>query len=116
VSQVGSLKSLALRVLREGADTAGNEKSCPRAAIANGGRTGQELGQTVGQPLTVRARVGGQDAVVESSQAEVCWHCHGRKVCSCALCAVSAPQMQWQPGHCRACLGTGYLCWPESLQ
>lgn len=62
------------------------------------------------------ARVRGQDAVAETAQVEVCWHCHGEKVCRCALCAVPAPQMRWAKGQCRACLGTGRLAWPERVQ
>ena len=66
--------------------------------------------------LKVKARVRGQDAVIQSAEADVCFHCKGEKVCQCALCAVPAPRMQWAEGQCRACLGTGFLAWPEKVQ
>ena len=68
------------------------------------------------QALQVPARVRGQDAVVPSAQAETCWHCHGEKTCQCAVYAVPAPRMRWDKGECRACLGSGYLCWPGRVQ
>jgi len=64
----------------------------------------------------VHARVRGQEAVSETAEADVCWHCRGHKVCRCALCAVPARQMQWTAGECAACKGTGFLCWPERVQ
>lgn len=66
--------------------------------------------------LTVKARVRGQDAVVPSAHAEVCWHCHGEKVCRCAFCAVRSPALSWEPGPCGACFATGFLTWPETVQ
>ena len=63
----------------------------------------------------VPARVRGQDA--ESGQPEVCWHCHGEKLCSCALCAIRGRQpLTWESGSCGACFGTGCLTWPEQVQ
>ena len=64
--------------------------------------------------LTVPARAVGQDAVVHSTQADVCWHCGGEKNCGCALCALPARDLTWQAGECRACLGTGFLTWQEA--
>ena len=68
------------------------------------------------QRLKVKARIRGQNAVVESSHAEVCFHCKGQKSCQCALCAVPARQMKWTAGECAACKGTGFLCWPAKVQ
>ena len=115
--QAGSLKSLALKVLREAGDGGASEKSCPTGVISReSSEMGQELGQSVGQAPAVPARVRGQDAVVESCKAETCFHCKGDKVCRCAMCAVADPNMVWQRGMCRACLGTGSLAWPETVQ
>lgn len=64
----------------------------------------------------VQARVRGQDTVAQSSQAEVCWHCHGTKACKCTLCAIpGAVPCSWEKGQCRACLGVGFLVWPVTL-
>lgn len=112
--QASRVKSLALRVLRESADSAGNETSCPRAAVSErSSETGQGVGQKLGQGRRDYARIRGQDAITESAQAETCWHCHGEKVCGCAVCAVPAGQMRWEPGQCAACKGSGFLCWPD---
>ena len=62
---------------------------------------------------TVRARVRGGEEAVKSAASEVCFHCDGNKVCICALCAVPGLGLRWKRGPCRACLGTGRLCWPE---
>lgn len=117
VQQTASVKHLALKVLREQKENSASARTCPTGVvqkIASG--TGQNAGQAVGQVRLVQARVRGKDAVVESSQAETCWHCKGQKSCRCAFCAVPAPEMQWQPGECGACKGTGFLCWPERVQ
>ena len=66
----------------------------------------------VKMPL-VEARVRGRGEVAESASSEPCWHCHGQKSCRCALCAVPALKMRWEEGQCRACHGSGFLCWPE---
>ena len=66
--------------------------------------------------LKVKARIRGKEEIAETASADVCFHCKGAKVCSCALCAVPAPQMRWAEGQCRACLGTGALAWPEKVQ
>jgi hypothetical protein len=118
VSQVSSLKALALRVLREGAGSGGTAKSCPTAAVSErASGTGQEVGQTVGQMPTAKARVRGRDAVTESAHVETGWHCHGEKVCRCMSCAVpGAAAARWEPGQCAACQGSGFLCWPEGVQ
>ena len=68
-------------------------------------------------PAPVKARVRGQDVVTETAQAEICFHCHGEKICRCISCAVpgsAAPR--WEPGQCVACKGSGFLCWPEVIQ
>jgi len=75
----------------------------------------EELLQAL-RELKVKARVRGQDAVIQSTEADVCFHCKGKKVCHCALCAIPAPRMRWADGQCRACLGTGALAWPERVQ
>ena len=113
MAQAVSLKSLALKVLREGMDSVANEKSCPTTSRSD---EASGTGQSVGQMPTVQARVRGQDAVAESNQAEVCWHCHGQKLCRCALCGVPEHNLSWEKGQCRACKGTGWLCWPERTQ
>ena len=115
--QAGSLKSLALKVLREGADSVAHKESCPTEIISKeASGTGQSVGHSAGQVLTVQARIRGRDAVTETAQADVCWHCNGEKVCRCALCAIAGPNTIWQRKMCRACLGTGFLAWPETVQ
>lgn len=70
-----------------------------------------------GTAVHVPTRVRGKDLVVESLTAEMCFHCQGEKTCRCAGCAIAgATPMSWEPGQCRACLGTGFLCWPEKQQ
>ena len=68
------------------------------------------------QALRVPARVRGQDSVIQSTNADVCFHCRGKKLCRCALCGVSTTHRQWAHGQCTACKGAGWLCWPERLQ
>ena len=63
----------------------------------------------------VPARVRGLEGMDETVAAEICWHCKGEKVCRCASCAVAGPRMQWAEGRCRACKGTGLLCWPAKV-
>ena len=65
---------------------------------------------------TVRARVRGPGGTTETTSPEVCFHCHGNRVCRCTLCVASAVGLRWKPGHCRACEGSGLLTWPEGLQ
>jgi hypothetical protein len=65
---------------------------------------------------TVSARVRGKDAITQAAEADVCWHCHGEKACRCALCAVRGPALTWEKGQCGACLGSGFLCWPQRIQ
>ena len=64
----------------------------------------------------VAARIIGQGRVLRSATPETCWHCHGEKVCRCALCAVRGPALIWGKGQCGACIGTGFLTWPERVQ
>lgn len=73
-----------------------------------------EVLQALAKP-TVRARVRGQDATIETARAEPCWHCRGKRRCRCALCGSGLP-WEWQPGQCESCRGTGFLCWPEVIQ
>jgi len=113
-----SLKSLALKVLREAGDGEASEKTCSTGIISKeASGTEQEVEQNAEQALTVSARVWGQETIAESTRADVCFHCHGEKFCQCALCAVPGPSpLAWQKGECRACKGTRFLCWPERLQ
>jgi len=46
-----------------------------------------------------------------AENAEECYHCLGRKNCDCVICGVLQPRKDWIKGQCRACLGTGFLCW-----
>ena len=80
---------------------------------------GQGLRQSMRQQR-VPARVRGQDEVAESTNAAPCWHCSGSRRCECALCAVPlealATKLTFRKGPCKACLGSGRLCWPEVVQ
>ena len=115
--QVSSLKSLALRVLMEQEGNSCNPKSCPIGVVQiTPSGTGQAVGQTVGQGPKVSARIRGRDETVETTRAEICFHCHGERACRCASCAVAGPRMQWAEGRCRACLGAGFLSWLEGVQ
>ena len=121
MQQADSLKSLALKVLREAAQGAAEKEACPTAVLLERAcgtvkNLGQSVGQVVEKALSVPARVRGQDAVIETAQVDICWHCHGKKVCRCALCGVRGPAMTWAKGQCGACLGTGYLTWPVKVQ
>ncbi len=68
------------------------------------------------QSPTVRAKVRDEEKTAETTKAEIYWHCHGQKSCRCALCAVPALKMRWVEGECAACLGTGHLVWPATIQ
>jgi hypothetical protein len=75
----------------------------------------QNLRKAAEIPIPVRIR--GRDEIAPSANAEVCWHCHGEKLCSCALCAIRGRQpLTWESGSCGACFGTGCLTWPEQVQ
>jgi hypothetical protein len=56
------------------------------------------------------ARVRGSDSVEPAYGPDLCWHCSGSQVCSCALCG-HGHVGQWSAGVCGACRGAGYLCW-----
>ena len=43
------------------------------------------------------------------NQKEVCWHCFGEKICSCASCGFHSSEWKWNKGKCVACKGAGYL-------
>ena len=68
------------------------------------------------ETTTVRARVRGADEVVPTANPEECWHCHGLRICRCALCGQRSEGMVWKEAQCLACLGSGYLTWPEKVQ
>ncbi len=65
---------------------------------------------------SVRARVRDGEETVESAAAEVCWHCAGKKICRCTLCAVARPRTGWGEEQCRVCWGSGHLTWGKSIQ
>ena len=64
----------------------------------------------------VNARIRGKACSAETAEAEVCFHCHGEKICRCALCAVPGANLTWKKGRCGTCLGTGFLTWPDKVQ
>lgn len=81
-------------------------------------RLGGAVIRPAGGSETLAARVRGQQdtAQVAAAKAEICWHCRGQKDCRCALCGRHDRQRRWVAGHCWACLGTGYLAWPATVQ
>jgi TubC N-terminal docking domain len=66
---------------------------------------------------SVQARIRGLNRTVEisSTLAEICWHCRGQKACDCSSCH-SGLDLKLRSGPCRACLGTGWLSWPQKVQ
>lgn len=58
---------------------------------------------------SAKARIRGADELIETAHVDVCFHCRGAKVCKCICCAVATRSMQWEPGQCQSCKGTGYL-------
>jgi hypothetical protein len=72
-----SIKSLALKVLRDSGST---KADCPTKVAG------------VGQPV---------------GQLQVCWHCHGSKACRCIVCGAYAHALQWVAGDCICCKGQG---------
>ncbi len=57
-----------------------------------------------------------ENAKAEAIATDACWHCHAQKTCRCVTCGTRGPTLSRCPGDCRACLGTGYLKWPLSVQ
>ena len=66
-------------------------------------------------PEIAQGRVRGQQEVrlAPVGDRDVCWHCHGSKSCDCAFCGAGG--LDWRPGPCGACHGTGWLCWPVEV-
>jgi len=64
------------------------------------------------------ARIRGLDAFSFMGNAEVCWHCEGRRFCNCASCIEFTDRLvkgTWQtkPTKCGCCHGAGLLTWLE---
>ena len=55
-----------------------------------------------------RARVLGQNKVIEAEVASVCWHCAGTGLCHCINCG-RVNNFKVAPGTCVACKGTKRL-------
>ncbi len=93
-----TVKELALKVLD-------NAKSVPTSVPLRD--LPGTLTVQVGTTVQARIRACGEVCEVRRSETETCWGCQGTGCCGCIACS---------GGICSACLGTGQLAWPESVQ